>query len=169
VIKAVNNGIILSSIMLFAFFTTNIQISDIFDGLSLALSDSFQGSKFFLQILIQQVLAPIFNLIVILYIFSLNEKINKDEFEGMASVKGFLICNSIFLGIIVIALGFVNRYTNVIDYIDLIYKNIPLVLVTALVFVTGVNDFELPKDRKYLTSKKKNDTAEDDEEEPISE
>ena len=164
VVSALNRGIMLASVIIFAFFSTNIHFSQIFEGLGFVFSDSANGgTSFFLQIFIQQILSPIFNLIVVFTLISLNAKINNDDFEGKDSVRGFLISNSVFLGIMVIGLGFVNRYTNFTDYIDLLGRHMVFAVVTAMVYVTGVNDVVLPKDAKYMPvgSHKSESNAED--------
>ena len=96
-------------------------------------------------------------------ILSLNAKINTLRFEGKASAKKILIRNIVFLSIILIILGYTNGYTMFADYLDLVYKNILFVLVTAVIFVTASNSVTLPTCINLVKKEKNNEKKETNE------
>ena len=157
-IKALNNGIILSSMFIFTFLSTNVQLPDLFKSFGSFFSalnapeSTASSGVFLILMLVQQILIPIFNLIMVLSIIRLNAKINNYEFEGKDSVKGILIRNIVFLCIILVGLGYTHRYANMLDYVELIYKNIFFVLMTALIYITALNEVELPGDIALISS-----------------
>jgi len=161
-INAINNGIILISMIAFTFLSTNLQVGEFFDIFSIFSSNApttQTSDTVAFQLLTKNVLIPLFNLIMLCSLISWNAKINSFNFEGKTVARGLLIRNSVFLGIIIVCLGFTNRYTNFTEYVGIISKNMLFILITAVMYITAINQVKLPTDIGYYKQGNTQDTA----------
>lgn len=157
IMSAVNEGMILAMMIMFAVFSTNVQVLEVFKAVKtafMAATSQDVSGTFVFQLLINQVFVPIINIIMLISFVSLNIKINDYEYRGKDNTNGILIRNAIFIGIILVAVGYVNRYTDVSDYIEIIRQNIVLILFTATTFLIGLNFGKKAPDIECLTKEK---------------
>lgn len=166
IIKSINYGMILIALLLFSYFVVDTQISAVWEGFSLMTL----GSKYLPQIIVQNILQPVFGLITIFSLLYLSYEANRGDFYDSnyyanQAAKRLLIHNAVFLCISVLFLGFINRYMDIKDYLQLAYQNIVLVLVTGLIGVITINQITL-QEKEYIQVKKASDAEETDADEP---
>ncbi len=84
-------------------------------------------------VLAHQILFPIFYMIVLAHTFTVCKKALSEKFDEKTVIAG-LITNLVFLGIIMAVIGFINKYSNVIDYFGILLDNVHLLIVSLMVY-----------------------------------
>lgn len=154
--NTINQGVILSALIIFAFTCPQIQILDFFDGISnffflYDYESAYRSTSSFIALYaIENIIIPVFNFIVFISLITANNKIINSEFshKGQMEIKSQIIRNIIFIAFSVICVGYLNDYYNT-EYLELIKENLPMIFVTA---VLGLYSLSLEKkmpDRAY--------------------
>ncbi|MBQ9807037.1 MAG: hypothetical protein IJW49_11120 [Clostridia bacterium] len=145
IVSACNLSLLLTAFLLFGVTNQNLQLLELIhfcEHLFKMIDMNVSTAYFNCQIVCQLIILPIIHFVMLLSILLIYRKINKNTFNNSKFINYLLIRNAIFLGIVMILTGYVNSYTDIADYLHIIYQNLPFVLMTALLPLTILNRSE---------------------------
>ena len=161
VVTALNRTIILLASLFLVFFS-QLQTLDILNAFSrmgsAAEAGAFSGA-FIGQIFCESVLKPAFYFITWICLLVVNQNINDASFENEGSVKKILIMDGIFLGIYMILLGLSNKYTDLLTYFNMIWRNFSLIAILAFSYISSMNVYSELKDIDYYGNPENTDNV----------
>ena len=124
-------------------------LSGLLDVLALFTESSFPN-EIKVQVLANNFVKPVFLILSLIFILVINKKISDYDFKTAGITKKLLIMNSVFLVLFMIMIGWSNQLTEAGEYLKIFADNLPIVLITAMVFISSMNcDSEL-KDIPYF-------------------
>ena len=153
-IVSLNRTIIMIAPLLLIVFA-QLQAFDVFYAvirIFTAMGRETFTSEFLGQFFCESILKPSFYFITWVFLVKLNKQINEKTFDEEISMKKIIITDAVFLGLFVLILGFTSNSTNVLEYFKMIWRNISLIIIVAVTYISSLNiDSEL-NDTEFVST-----------------
>lgn len=142
VISSVYIGIMFAAMVMFALMSPNIQVVDTIKSAGQLFNVmSMKGipGKDILLMFVQSVLIPLIYILNLVSIIRLYPKITDPGADVKEITKKTLKRNIVFLCIVLVLTGFANGYTDIMDYVGIVFDHMMFVAMTAMLFIASRN------------------------------
>ena len=136
---SVGNVLILLSLIFLVFYFSNLQfepfVTSLYDIMSIPNKDVEIPATFILQAIAMQFLLPLTYLVAIIRLFIQCKEINGFDDITEKRAKKTLIINMVLLGVVLLVLGYVNGYSDIIAFVGLIFNYTGLICISVLTYI----------------------------------
>lgn len=146
---SLSSGFLLSTLLIVTFIITKVQFSTIINVTLACLRAGevvFSSPQFVFQTVMMQIIAPFFYFLVITSILSILYKLHDVDASRRGVARNLLIRNSIFLVALIVVIGYINDYRDILEYFKMLLEQISFIGVTVLIFLSTQTSLETVQD-----------------------